>query len=164
MILTKHDGVVIEEREGIATFRRKHRRRSDPCCRVGCAIQNVLRERDAIEVPCYLEVRHPIDKIFIYLVLLHSQTAMPVSSHFIAYIPPPCASNVSPYDTRLQSVIPHPALLLINPLQSVCPTGVPVKLFWPLFEVTRLHPGSVCQVTWLCTLSCTPSRISISPP
>ena len=38
-------------------------------------------------------------------------------------------------------------------------TGVPVK-FW---FTSRAHPGAVCQVIWLCSLSCTPSKISISP-
>lgn len=37
---------------------------------------------------------------------------MPFSSHFMAKTPPACSSKYGPYDARLHSVTPHPALLL----------------------------------------------------
>ncbi|THV01824.1 hypothetical protein K435DRAFT_383472 [Dendrothele bispora CBS 962.96] len=44
-------------------------------------------------------------------------------------------------------------------LYLILTTMAPVKLDLGV----KKHPGAVCHVTWLCSLSWTPSRISISP-
>jgi hypothetical protein len=90
------------------------------------------------------------------------QTAMPESSHFMAYTPPPAALNPDPKDLVSHARIPHPGPPPSPDLQLRFMTEPATPSTAGSVEGI-VQPNPVCKVAWLTVMSFTFSRMSISP-